>query len=103
MLVIAAITLHFSTTTAELVLPASHSRLSCQVCPAYVPASLNEFWGGDVPQLAEPGVGFGALLTQVRIPGVARDFYPSDSFLYRLSYGVHIAPVCNSVYHPRAP
>ena len=42
----------------------------------------------------------GAVLTRVRIPGAARDFYSRVSFWCRLSDGVRTALVCNRM-HPQ--
>ena len=44
----------------------------------------------DVAQLVKHRTG--TLLTQVRIPGAARDFFPRVSFQCRLSYGVRTPP-----------
>ena len=46
--------------------------------------------GGDVAQWAEHRTGTSP--TQVRIPGVARDFSPRVNFQFRLSYGVRTPP-----------
>ena len=39
-----------------------------------------------------------AVLTQVRVPGVAKDFAPRVSFQCRLSYSVYTAPACNCMH-----
>ena len=63
------------------------------------------FFKGErvVAQLVErPAEKPGTILTRVRVPGAARDFSPTVSFQYRLSYGVRTAPVCNRTrQHPR--
>ena len=45
---------------------------------------------GEVAQLV--GHQTDMLLTQVRFPGAARDFYPGVNFQRRLSYGVRTPP-----------
>ena len=45
----------------------------------------------------------GAILTRVRVPGAAMDFFTlffllRDNFQCRLSYGVRTAPVCNHMH-----
>ena len=45
---------------------------------------------GDVTQLVEHQTGIP--LTQVRVPGAARDFSPRVNFQCRLSYGVRTPP-----------
>ena len=55
--------------------------------------------GSQIAQLVEhPTEKPGAILTQVRVPGVARDFSPRVNFQRRLSYSVCTAPVCNRMH-----
>ena len=51
---------------------------------------------GDVAQLVERRTG--TPLTQVRSPGVARDFSPRVHFQCRLSYVCPYTPVCSRMY-----
>ena len=53
-------------------------------------------WGGDIAQLVELWISM--LPTQVRLPGMARDFPPRVNFQCRLSYGVRTPLVCNRMH-----
>ena len=51
-------------------------------------------WSGDVAQLVEHRTG--TPRTQVRFPGVTKDFSPRVNFQGRLTYGVRTYPLAQS-------
>ena len=54
-----------------------------------------EQWDRDSLDGQESNWKPGAILMQVRVPNVARDFSPRVNFQCKLSYNACIAPVCN--------
>ena len=74
----------------------SGTKLICTLGLLYV---QNIYRSGGIAQRVDHPTGKpGAILMQVRVPGVARDFSPRVSFQCRLSHGVCTAPVCNRMH-----
>ena len=74
----------------------SGTKLICTLGLLYV---QNIYRSGGIAQRVDHPTGKpGAILMQVRVPGVARDFSPRVSFQCRLSHGVCTAPACNRMH-----